>query len=856
MSFYLKGCSLSAVWPNHLTAEELFTTLTLPKRENLYGAYQSFLLNNLAPHLQQVDLPAGLQWIERKQSELRIADSFRSLSDALMLQAWEHLDVPEVIGAFVRVALLRLEEHEGIFCHRPDLQSEKTLQGNKTRRRQLLATILEMLCETGKEVDVLFYGNSHLVLETDIPWMIECLQSTPSEKIQQAWAQTIERCFNWSDRSQSNAILTACQEIPILAEVFAWFLKPVELGSPAAEKMKAAYLEKQRWENRTQKKPLLDPPPTQRIGTLLNAFEQGNLEAWWQLNMEMALRSNGSRSHGDLEPDLTILPGWASADSLTKQRILEAAKKYVAEQKPEIHRWLESNSFHRPTFAGYKALRLLQQEEPDWLRTLTTEVWQKWAPTILAYPLSSGIEQKKIHRELLKHAYNHAPSQIIETLLALIDKENKEPQGQISILREVECCWDDRLTRAVLKKSQDEQLKPKALGYLLCSLLDHYVEEAKILAANLISSHTASDQGKKIKAIITASALLTHADDAGWSIVWPALQKDTEFGREVVATAVYDFREKVIPITQMAEDQLADFYVWLSRQYPHADDPQREDGGWVSARDEVSRFRDSVLLHLKDRGTLAAGQAIQTIARELPQLDWLKWTLLEAQHVTRQRTWIPPKPSDILAIARNQQGRLVQSGEQLLAVLSESLQRLEQRLQGETPQVEFLWDQIEDKHWKPKDENSFSKYVKNHLDLDLKQKGIIVNREVEIRRKKGGIPGERVDIQADAVSKKPNGEEYDQISVVIEVKGCWHDELNEAMKTQLIDRYLHEARCQHGLYLVGWFNCRQWTTSDSRQKKAPKLDVGKIREKFDAQAAELSQSGVMVKAFVMNTALR
>ena len=187
----------------------------------------------------------------------------------------------------------------------------------------------------------------------------------------------------------------------------------------------------------------------------------------------MALRPNGTRSHRDFEPDLTVLPGWEAADSVIRRRILEAAKKYVLEQNPTIQEWLEKNSFHRPTFAGYKALRLLQKEEPDWLITLPPDAWQKWAPTILAYPLSSGVEKKKIHRELLKHAYNQAPSQIIETLLALIDKENTEPHGQIAILREVECCWDDRLTRTVLKKSQDEQLKPKALGCLLCSLLDH-----------------------------------------------------------------------------------------------------------------------------------------------------------------------------------------------------------------------------------------------------------------------------------------------------------------------------------------------------------------------------------------------
>jgi len=76
------------------------------------------------------------------------------------------------------------------------------------------------------------------------------------------------------------------------------------------------------------------------------------------------------------------------------------------------------------------------------------------------------------------------------------------------------------------------------------------------------------------------------------------------------------------------------------------------------------------------------------------------------------------------------------------------------------------------------------------------------------------------------------------------------------MKTQLIDRYLDETRCQHGLYLIGWFNCPQWTTNDSRQKKAPKLSLEEARTQFDSQARQLSQAGVTVRAFVMNTALR
>jgi hypothetical protein len=703
-------------------------------------------------------------------------------------------------------------------------------------------------------VDDSLYYIGRIIFIEDIPWMIERLEASDSEDIQRTWAVLVEKRFRQSELKQTDTILTACQRSPILAEALSWLREPVEIDSPEAQQAKAQYLEMQKWQNLQQNRPILDPPPAQRISNLLNACEQGNLDAWWRLIMEMTLESHSTHYGDDLEPDLTVLPGWKHADTVIRKRILEAAKQYVVEQRPQIQKWLEGNIVNHPTFAGYKALWLLQQEEPDWLITLTTDVWQKWAPTILAYPVS-GSAKKQTYQGLVKRAYGHAPTQIIETLEALIDKENKESHGQISILREIECCWDDHLASALLKKLQGEQLKPNAFGCILCSLLDHNVEEAKILASTLVLSQSSSDQGQRFKAIIAARVLLTHANDAGWSIVWPVIQGDKAFGQEVIAAA-YDFRTRDIQITRMTEDQLADFYVWLSQQYPHMEDPKREGAHDVSARESIADFRDSVLRYLKDLGTLAACEAIEKIARELPQLDWLKWTLLEARNIARQKTWVPPKPRDILEIAKNQQGRLVQSGEQLLEVVIESLQRLEQRLQGETPQVEFLWDQVKDKQWKPKDENSFSNYVKNHLDLDLKQKGIIVNREVEIRRRPGNPLGERVDIQVDAVSKQSNGEEYDRISVIIEVKGCWHDKLNEAMKTQLIDRYLNEAHCQHGLYLIGWFNCTQWkNTNDSRQKKAPQLTLKEARDKFDFQAQGLSQSKVMVKAFVMNTAL-
>ena len=60
------------------------------------------------------------------------------------------------------------------------------------------------------------------------------------------------------------------------------------------------------------------------------------------------------------------------------------------------------------------------------------------------------------------------------------------------------------------------------------------------------------------------------------------------------------------------------------------------------------------------------------------------------------------------------------------------------------------------------------------------------------------------------------------------------------MKAQLSDRYLRENQCDHGLYLVGWFNCKQWNDNDYRKKRVPKKTLQEVKEQFDNQAEELS----------------
>lgn len=211
--------------------------------------------------------------------------------------------------------------------------------------------------------------------------------------------------------------------------------------------------------------------------------------------------------------------------------------------------------------------------------------------------------------------------------------------------------------------------------------------------------------------------------------------------------------------------------------------------------------------------------------------------------------------------------RLVQSGKHLLEVVIESLNRLEAKFHDELPAWREVWDRVpvekveagtKDKAqnkpmYRPIDENEFSDYVVRHLKADLKERGIIANREVVISK------GERTDIHIDAVVRNSRREVYDSVSVIIEVKGCWNEGLYTAMKAQLVDRYLKDNRCHYGLYLIGWFNCNAWyTNGDNRYQKSKtrNLAIDEVRKHFDSQAAEITHQGLTVRALVLDASVR
>jgi len=164
------------------------------------------------------------------------------------------------------------------------------------------------------------------------------------------------------------------------------------------------------------------------------------------------------------------------------------------------------------------------------------------------------------------------------------------------------------------------------------------------------------------------------------------------------------------------------------------------------------------------------------------------------------------------------------------------------KLHGELPAVRDLWNTPKD-GFSPKDEQEVADYVTRHLGEDLHRRGIIVNREAQIRRGTGVGTGQRTDIHVDAVmAAEPEGN-VGRTYAIVEVKGNWNGELSSAMETQLRDRYLNENRCKDGVYLIAWFACPKWSETDSRRTKCPQVPLSEARESFSKQPSELSRDG-------------
>lgn len=406
-------------------------------------------------------------------------------------------------------------------------------------------------------------------------------------------------------------------------------------------------------------------------------------------------------------------------------------------------------------------------------------------------------------------------------------------------------------------------------------LLKHNDPEAKEIVKNLTPSRLPRQKRKQEISIEVAIQFLHHDTTEAWDWVWPLIKRRGEWGNEVIRRIAT--RRLGIQTSALKEKEAANLYLLLSERFPHREDPQTESG-FVGEREQIARFRDGILKRLVSRGTWAAAQELERLDSELPSID-LTRQINFAKEEARQSTWRPTSPEDLLDLLKREENRQIRNADQLLEVIKESLERLQRRLYGEVPaevpavadvwnevkenqalhiSTEILVDQEENRAadrlraimgrgnrkscYIPKEEERLSDYVQRHVARDIQEAAIVINREVQVQQ------GQEADIYIAAENLKTG----EKSAAVVEVKGCWNSKLESKMKTQLKERYLHQAHAKHGLYLIGWFLCPKWHSSDYRKGRTRKMSVEEAREHFDQKASSMTDSASHISSFVLD----
>jgi predicted NACHT family NTPase len=834
----LRGDALIALWPLHISARDVFHQITKARHGTVYGTYTLFLLSYLLDGLKVEDLPLALDWVADHRGSSGFGE-WHGLPGKIMRMGWERWKEPAVLVSFAKAAISRIIHYVGLF--NDDDQTIDVAAAPREQRAAIIHAIISHASEKKLKLPRFWGADIRIVSREDFSWLLDEAMKARDAFAQREFTGLTRSVCDWRSHKHIDSILLAMENVKALRDEFAPFFAPIELGSTTARELQEGERRRASRERASVGSQLA--PISERVASQLGKIETGDIYAWWRLNLDLI---QGDRGHDEFVADLTALPAWKELDQQLRNRCIAAAERYITTADPNNDCWLGTNTFYRPAAAGYRALRLLLRERPEILETFSADIWRKWSGIILGFPESYGIDDIEPAQKLTRFAYAKAPDAITTTLLLLIDKENRD-HGSTFTVKKIEQSWDDRLAIRLTKKLQeDHSLKPQAFEQLLSALLKRHANNGTRLATTLLTDGVKGSESD-LKRIKVAKVLLEFSAVQSWATVWAAIQKDNAFGRRLFAELAQEEPLSQVPklATSLDPHDIGQLFIWLEREFPHTEDPKEQGAHAVTSRESIGHYRDSLLIALKERGSQAAVDALRNVASALPQLPWLVSIAADADRQRLRLTWNGVDPTSLYEMAASRRPRFVESADQLLERIIESIERLQARLHGDTPAISDLWDKD-----RPKDEDQFSNYIKRHLTDDLSRQGIISNREVQIRS------GQFTDIRVDAIRRVSRSDPLDVVTVIVEAKGCWNKGVKTDMANQLRDRYLKENQCRHGLYVVGWFLCPKWTNQDYRVGQTPRWSIDEARRFFDAQAGDLSVAGAILKAFVLDLGLR
>jgi hypothetical protein len=853
----LLAVALDGLWPELIPTPEMFGALRRPRRSDLFASYHRFICYTLPQRLAPGDLPVALDWLTTfadYETHLR----FGRLQTRLVSDGWDRSDEPEVRAALARAVWHLVRHHWPLLERHARDEVASVVLADTARRQRILDDILPLATSTTDGGGLLVY--SRVIWPEDAGWLVGQLRTTETVELRRtlALAAGVLYLYHPADPAVSEPLLLAYRSSPCeeLRDALAPLLAPVSLRSPEADQLRGTHARHSDWARERDQPAAEEPTPQERLRAALASIRGGRADSWPALTRDLFLEPLGSMPVSLFKLDLSPLPGWQALEATDRPHVGRAAERFVRSHDPRQ----PDDSSGLALLAGVKALHLLRTRARRRFQRLPRRVWRRWLPMIVGYPAGGHSETDR--QALFVAAYQACPNAARRALIRQVREEDRRRRSE-DLARLAIPVWDRATAEGLRGLLTRTRLRPRTFGQVLTLLAERGDEQCVSLARARLGDSNNPSARVLLQRFEVATALMRYDGDAFWPLLEEVNARRPEFVRGWLKYLAKhepgsEFGRWVAGRTPV---QIGQLFRWVMTHFPPPTDPRDDNDGWQRPRDRVTNWRRDLLTLLGQAGTIEALGVLEQVAAEYPGVDHIEWRLIDARADVLGRSWQPPRPGDLLRLLRDDRSRLVRTADELMAVLVESLGRYGQELQGASPSAFQLWDDAGSGRLRPKNENRLSDSVALHLRRDLVGRGVVLNREVEIRPRHGagGNPGERTDIQVDAVGVDAGTGRVTTVTVIIEVKGSWHPDVRTAMVTQLRDRYLADNHCSHGLYLVGWYRCQQWDPGDPRNADDRRHHPGDLvatRAMFEAQATANSGGRFRLASYVLNAALR
>lgn len=640
---------LQALWSHGLLSPaDALKHLHQPRRTSHVGAHAHYsLLKSLTETWPADALPAALQWaLEQPRLSTLAYGAEQMVLEFAQLSA-QHLDIPGVLPALARLALVRFRHDEDLFRGREWNQSERFDFPSDASRRRIIGAILQSPDFDPRVLRSWIFRGDYWLRNDDVDWLVQEVRAANADH-QPCWIELLREFCHQRIGHPPDVVITAAEEIPALFVRFDEWLRPVEIDSDLARTQRANYErhaavlgKRQQQEIAQETKRASKKSLQQQLSDVIEQAEKQADLAWrWLYRLcddDYAALHEPSASAGQPKDFPAV---WGELGETCQQQLIDAAMQYLVTIHPS-ERLVEHQAPYvpRPSEActlGFAALRLLTDTDVLQPASLPPNRWRLWAPVAVQFPWAHRWSSRG---RLWALCFAGAPEEFLASLRLLLDEADvPRNSDRVAALAGIDREHAGRIRTMLLEWAVARRASGQAVGSLYDVLLELQTPQILAWVESQVRPPFGADPLARAEATAAGSALLCRLQSPAWSALRPLLGVDEPLLLSILQRAdrIFAGRREGTWLARMGDEELADLCILLHRHYTGDEAEQDFDGEdeerrtrarngrearIIGPRQRMYQLRDTATRELSSRPTESALAALQRVADTLPKTD-------------------------------------------------------------------------------------------------------------------------------------------------------------------------------------------------------------------------------------------